>query len=296
MANSQVDINITDKPVLIIFFVIQFFFMLPFQPLWADGGAYLVGPRDILTLKISAGGEDQVNVDLTVSSRGMINIPFIGEVKAEGLTIPHLTTLIKKPLAKDYFENPDVNIQVKEYHSLQYHISGAVSKPGMYEMTTKVTLMELIARAGGVLPERGNVAYILRSPAGGASADEPEKINLKSLLDQGDMRHNPVLLSGDSVYIPLESMLHVAESKIYVEGEVKRPGIYEYQPGLTALNACIMAGGFDKFAAPNRARIIRKNKEKMEIIKINLDTVKKGEVRDIELMPGDMIHIPETWL
>jgi polysaccharide export outer membrane protein len=56
-----------------------------------------------------------------------------------------------------------------------------------------------------------------------------------------------------------------------------------------------MAGGFDKFAAPNRTRIIREDAEEKTIIKINLNDVKKGEVRDIELKPGDRIHVPESW-
>jgi polysaccharide export outer membrane protein len=65
---------------------------------------------------------------------------------------------------------------------------------------------------------------------------------------------------------------------------------------MTAMNACIMAGGFDTFAAPNRTRIIRKKEDGVEIIKINLDDVTKGKIQDIELKPGDRIHVPETWL
>jgi polysaccharide export outer membrane protein len=62
------------------------------------------------------------------------------------------------------------------------------------------------------------------------------------------------------------------------------------------MNACIMAGGFSKFAAPNRTRIIRKQGDIQETIKINLNDVRKGKIPDIELRPGDRIHVPETWL
>ena len=124
---------------------------------------------------------------------------------------------------------------------------------------------------------------------------EPLKVDLQSLLDQGKMHHNVTLKSGDVVYIPLQTALNLGESKVYVEGEVKEPGMYDYRPGLTAMNACIMAGGFDKFAAPNRTRIIREDDEEKTIIKININDVKKGEVRDIELKPGDRIHVPESW-
>jgi polysaccharide export outer membrane protein len=272
----------------------------------AQGKEYLIGPRDVITIVIFAGGEKQQEVDLTVSGQGMINVPFIGPVKAEGLTIPQLEALITKPLTEEYFVDPEVNIQIKEYHSLQYYISGAVKTPGLYEMTSEASLMELIAKAGGVLPERGNVAYILRestnSMAKGEdieslmSSREPIKVDLKSLLDKGDMTYNILLKSGDVVYIPLEKALNLAESNIYVEGEVKKPGVYSYQPGLTALNACIMAGGFGDFAAPNRTKIIRNTENGPEVIRINLNDVKEGRIPDIELQPGDRINVPETWL
>jgi polysaccharide export outer membrane protein len=276
------------------------------SPALAQGKEYLIGPRDVITIVIFAGGEKQQEVDLTVSGQGMINVPFIGPVKAEGLTIPQLEDLITKPLAEEYFVDPEVNIQIKEYHSLQYYISGAVKTPGLYEMTSEASLMELIAKAGGVLPERGNVAYILRestnSMAKGEdieslmSSREPIKVDLKSLLDKGDMTYNILLKSGDVVYIPLEKALNLAESNIYVEGEVKKPGVYSYQPGLTALNACIMAGGFGDFAAPNRTKIIRNTENGPEVIRINLNDVKEGRIPDIELQPGDRINVPETWL
>ena len=294
------------RPVFFVF-ILLFLFTSPGLIL-GQGKAYRIGPRDVLTLTIYAGGELQQAVDLTVSAQGMINVPFIGAVKVEALTVPELRALITKPLAKDYFVDPDVNILIKEYHSLQYYISGAVHSPGQYEMTSEASLMELIAKAGGLLPDRGNVAYILRSSTEKIKegndveklllTKEPIKVDLKGLLDQGDMSHNPMLQSGDVVYIPLEKTLKMAESKIYVEGEVKKPGVFNYQPGLTAMNACILAGGFGKFAAPNRTRIIRQEEEGdgQEIIKIDLNKVKEGEIPDIELKPGDRIHVPETWL
>ena len=276
------------------------------EPLRAQGTSYRIGPRDVLTLTICAGGQEQQTAHLTVSCQGMINVPFIGPVKAEGLSISQLEKLIATPLAADFFVDPEINIVIKEYHSLQYYISGAVGSPGLYEMTSKATLMELIAKAGGVSSNRGNIAYILHQSTNHVeskkenhslfSDKDPVKINLTKLLDKGDMSQNIVLQSGDVVYIPLQASLDIAESKIYVEGEVKSPGVYDYQEGLTALNACIMAGGFSKFAAPNRTRIIRQNGENQIIIKINLNDVKKGKIPDAEIKPGDRIHIPETWL
>jgi polysaccharide export outer membrane protein len=184
-------------------YLLLFLILLPAQT-WCQDKAHLIGSQDVLTLSIYAGGELQQEVDLTVSDENMVNIPFIGPVKAEKLTISELEVRIVEALKKDYFVDPQVHIYIKGYHSLRNSIS--------------------------------------------------------------------------------------------VEGEVKKPGVYDYQRGITALNACIMAGGFDKFAAPNRARIIRKENDKQVVIKINLNHVKDGKIPDIELKPGDLILIPETWL
>lgn len=272
----------------------------------AQTKAYRIGPRDVLSLAIYAGGEKQYESDLTVSAQGTINAPFIGTIKAKGLTPSQLEKTIAKPLEKDYFVDPKVNIRIKEYHSLHYYISGAVNKPGLYETTTEATLLELISKAEGALPDRGKVAYIMRSTTNGddeaektgdqASPTPPIEVDLQKLLDKGDMSANPVLKPGDLIYIPFQKSFDLAESKIYVEGEVKDPGLYDYHPGMTALNACIMAGGFDRFAAPNRTRIIRKKGAGLEVIKINLDKVKDGKIPDVELKPGDRITVPETWL
>jgi len=272
------------------------------DPSFAQSKGYQIGPNDILSLTIYAGGEKQYESDLNVSNNGTINAPFVGIFRAQGLTTDQLQKMLTFALAKDYFVNPEVDIRIKEYHSLHYYISGAVKKPGLYKTTTEATLLELIAKAEGVLPERGNLAYIMRPSSSEdttnneTSVKEPIKVDLQKLLDQGDMTANLPLKPGDVVYVPLKASLNLAESKIYVEGEVKSPGIFDYQPGMTAMSAAIIAGGFDRFAAPNRTRIIRRNKDGIQIIKINLIRVQEGRIPDVELKPGDRVHIPETWL
>jgi len=295
------------KPQYIVFFLFQIALLTLPTPSGAQRKAYHIGPRDVLTITIYAGGEKRHGQALTVSDQGTIQAPFIGTMEVEGLTLSELEKRITEPLAKDYFVNPKVNIQITEYHSLQYYIYGAVRSPGLYSMTSEASLLVLIAKAGGVLSESGNLAYIMEGSADAAamaganvetlaSRTESQKVDLQRLIEQGDLSVNPMLKPGDVVYIPRKDSIDQAESKVYLDGEVKRPGIYDYHPGLTALNACIMAGGFAKFAAPNRTKIIRKNGDQVEVIKINLNHVKAGKIPDFELEPGDRIHVPETWL
>lgn len=290
----------------ILFLLFQIFQPISPPSCWAQSKVYRIGPNDVISLVIRAGGENQYEADLTVSSQGMINAPFIGPIRAEGSTPSELEKKLAVPLAEDYFIDPKVHVYVKEYHSLQYSISGAVNSPGLYEMSTEIRLLDLIAKAGGVLPEHGNIAYIIRPSTNLNAKDEASKnlpsqtksikVDLKGLLEKGDMSANLALKSGDVVYIPLMKSRDIDVSKIYVDGEVKKPGIYDFMPGMTAMNACMLAGGFDTFAAENRTRIIRKKGDKTEIIKIDLEDVRKGKRQDIKLKPGDRIHVPESWL
>ncbi len=268
--------------------------------------SYKIGAGDIITLTIVAGGEEQAKVDLVVSGQGYINVPFIGKMKASNLTVSQLESRLYIPLEKDYFFDPQVHIRIKEHHSLQFFISGAVKSPGMFELDFYPSIMELIAKAGGVLPDRGNIAYILKGNQGALENEEqikkdlsgskPVSVDLLKLLDEGDMSANIKIKSGETVYIPLGKKLNQSGRKIYVEGRVKNPDVFDFQPGLTALSAVIMAGGFSKYAAPNRTRIIRKTGDTQETIKIDLEKIKTGDLPDFSLKPGDRIHVPESWL
>jgi polysaccharide export outer membrane protein len=242
-----------------------------------------------------------------VSSEGTINFPYLGPIKAEGLTVSELTEKVTTPLARDYFVNPQIIIQVKEYRSKKVYITGAVEEPGLYPLESgATTLLELIARAGGVTKERSNHAYILRESIqaldSGKEIDElvkqkkPIQVNLRELLDRGISKSNLELRAGDVVYITPASFSDLTKHKIYVLGKVEKPGLYDFQDGITALDACILAGGFAKYAAPNRATVTRRENGEQEIIKINLNDVRKGKKEDMVLKPGDRLFVPESWL
>ncbi|NDY74581.1 polysaccharide export protein [Desulfobacter hydrogenophilus] len=282
----------------------------------SDDAAYRLGVGDMVKISILAGGEEQVAKEMVVGDTGDVTVPFIGKLTAAGLTINELEKQIVPPLARDFFVEPQVHLQIIEYHSLQFFISGAVKEPGVFSLDFIPTIMDLIAKAGGVTQERGNLAYVLRGmkapiimaqdktlenldaevPTQSIAGTKPIIVDLKRLLDEGDMTENIRLATGDTIYIPPGTKLDQAATKIYVQGKVKTPGVFEYQPGMTALAACIMAGGFDKFSAPNRARVIRRTSTERTIITINLKKVQTGDEPDLPLQPGDRIHIPESWL
>lgn len=274
---------------------------------FAEEKAYVVGKGDVLSVIIFAGGTTQESLDLTVSSKGTINFPFLGEMKAAGLSIPQLTDRVTAPLRQDYFVDPQIIISVKDYKSKNVYITGAIEKPGLYPLERSTTLLELIAKAGGVTKERGNIAYILRDSMKAlkdskkidqlVQQEKSIQVNLRELLDQGITSRNIELAADDVVYIQPTNFSNLTKYKIYVLGKVEKPGMYDFQEGLTALDACTLAGGFAKYAAPNRSVITRRDSQaSQETININLDRVRKGKEKDILLQPGDRIYVPESWL
>jgi polysaccharide export outer membrane protein len=265
---------------------------------YAQEQEYRIGPRDVISVNVFAGDEKQISEDVTVAADGMITLPLLGEVQTGGLTLGELKKNSIEPLALKYFVDPQVVVAVKEYHSLTFYISGSVKKPGHYELDKEPTMLELIAKAGGMVPKHGYKAYVMReSHDNKADSGKPIVLDLKPLLNYGDMTNNLKLATGDVIHIPMESDLDQTSNSIFVEGEVKRPGVYPFQQGITALSACILAGGFNDYAAPNRAKIIRgRGTEQEEVIEINLDSVKKGKAKDIQLTAGDLVHIPDSWL
>jgi polysaccharide export outer membrane protein len=276
------------------------------QTVTAAEKPYVVGPGDVLSVTVFAGGTVQESLDLAVSPKGTINFPFLGEIKAAGLTINQLSEATTGPLERDYFVNAQVIINIKDYKSKKVYITGAIEKPGLYALEGTTSLLELIAKAGGFTKDRGNIAYVLKGSMKEINQHKAidqlvqEKksieVNLKELLDQGVTSRNIELEADDVVYIRPAAFSDQTHYKIYVLGKVEKPGAYDFQDGLTALDACILAGGFAKYAAPNRTVITRRESgETQQTININLDKVRKGEEKDIPLKPGDRIYVPESW-
>ena len=99
---------------------------------------------------------------------------------------------------------------------------------------------------------------------------------------------------GEGYYVNPRVIVTVKESaaKVYVLGEVANPGAYSARDGLTALNVCILAGGFSNYAALNRVKVIRQGKGRTDVYKIDLGKVRDGKMPDLVLKPGDRIEIP----
>jgi len=112
---------------------------------------YKLGPGDKIEIKVY--GQDELTVEVLLSNSGVINYPFLGEIKVTGLSVSQVETLITKGLKGDYLITPNVSAQVTEYR--QFYIHGEVKKPGGYPYQPGMTINQAVAVAGG-LTERAS--------------------------------------------------------------------------------------------------------------------------------------------
>ena len=109
---------------------------------------YRVGSQDLL--EVSVFGVEDLNKTVRVNSNGQVSLPLVGNVMAGGRTIPELEKDIAAKLAQGYLQNPQVSVFVKEYTSQRVTLEGEVTKPGIYPITGKTSLIQAVATAGGL--------------------------------------------------------------------------------------------------------------------------------------------------
>lgn len=253
-----------------------------------EEGDYKIGSEDLLEIKVFDIPEFDHTV--RVSENGAISLPLIGTVLTRDLTKSQLENKIAKLLSQ-YVHDPQVNIFIKEAQSKKISVSGAVKKPGIYEMLSRKRLLDMISEAGGFTDEVGKELYVYRNDDEGTRLRIP--IEVERLLYYGEPELNIEIKPGDVIFVPLEVYY-----KVFVNGAVKAPGSFDIKRSepITALQAITMAGGTTDRAAEKRTQILRRLPEgKSKIININLKKIKKGEATDVPLKNGDIVYVPEAF-
>ena len=158
---------------------------------------YVIGPRDMLS--VIFWRDKDMSADVSVRPDGMISLPLINEVRAEGLTPDQLRDQIAQRAAR-YIADPTVSIVVREIHSRQVFITGEVNKPGAYSLMTPTSVMQLISLAGGLREyAKAKDIVILRTEGGKQSAIP---FNYKDVTNRKKLTQNILLQPGDTVIVP----------------------------------------------------------------------------------------------
>jgi polysaccharide export outer membrane protein len=125
---------------------------------------YVIGPADVLEIAVW----DNAVISRTVPVRpdGKISIPLLHDVQAAGLTPMQLGEFLNKALVR-YIQTPAVAVIVREVHSFNVSVIGQVKTPGRYELTSRVTVLDALAMAGGLseYADRGRIIILRREGA-----------------------------------------------------------------------------------------------------------------------------------
>jgi polysaccharide biosynthesis/export protein len=244
---------------------------------------YVVGPQDVLSVVVF--GEADLTKMVTLDAEGTFDYPFIGRLKAGGLTARRTAEEISARL-KQYFVNPQVSVEVVKFRSQKVIVMGYVHAPGQYPLTGTMSVLEVLAAAGSPTSGAGSYVTVLRpsghlprlmqeEPGGGSS--------LRLTMTQLQSGQTPTgfsLRDGDTINVPK------AET-VTVIGHVKTTGPVVLGGEMTVMQVIGLAGGVTEKGALNRVKIHRVTDGKMQ------------EVRGVKLSdvvkPGDTIDVPQRY-
>lgn len=157
---------------------------------------YTLGTAD--NIRVNVWKNSDLSQTVTIGPDGFVSLPLLGDVHAAGLTANQLAKDLSSRLTS-YMVNAQVTVSVVEIRSRQVFITGQVGKPGSYPLIVPITVLQLIAQAGGLntFASRKGI-FILRGTPGNV---QRLKFNYTSAI-HGDVKQNINLQPGDTVIIP----------------------------------------------------------------------------------------------
>ena len=164
------------------------------EPVSEEQKPYVIGSLDIL--QVSVWNDPKLSGIFDVRPDGILSLPLIGEMKADGLTVADLTQLIRTKLAASVMEDPEVNIQVVRINSKKFYIFGGCLKQGEFPLVTPMTILDAFANCGG-FKDFANLKkiYVLRGA-------ERLPFNYKEVSQGKHMEQNRMIQNGDRIFVP----------------------------------------------------------------------------------------------
>jgi polysaccharide export outer membrane protein len=291
---------------------------------------YVIGNGDVIDIEVFDVKE--LSREVRVSQTGSIGIPLVPvRLHVGGLTEVQTEQKITEVLeAHGLVSHPQVSVSVKERKSKPITVVGAVQHAVVYQADRPVTILEVLAEAGGIANDAGDTVIVTRpsqeppadsseppaispedppptlsskesTPTGAARAEsasnEPPPlsntitINLDELVESGSATNNIILQAGDIVTVPHAGIA-------YILGAVNRPGGYVMandRSQMSTLKLLALSGGLSRTAKKDRAVIIRKDTQgQQHEVAVDLKKVLQRTSEDVRLQASDILYVPES--
>lgn len=163
---------------------------------YSGGPRYRIGPEDVL--RISVWGNPELNLDVVVRPDGIISVPLIQDVKADGLTAAEVAAVIQRNLLA-YIKDPSVSVIVLQVNASKFFVIGYVKSPGVFPLRGDVSVLQAISLAGGFTDFASPRKIRLVRNAG--HRQEVRVINYYDIIDRGG-EGNYLLRPGDTLVVP----------------------------------------------------------------------------------------------
>lgn len=223
-----------------------------------------------------------------VESDGAIHLPLLhAGVKASGLLPRELEAAVAGELTTEQIlVDPVVKVTVVEYHSRPVAVMGAVKLPVTFQAVGVVTLLDALAKAGGLNDLAGTEVLVNRNQDGSAST---EHVPVKRLINDADPSVNFVLHGGEEIRVP-------EAGKIFVVGNVKKPGAFLVRDGSenSVMKLVALAEGLAPFHFKT-AYVYRPDASgTRQEIPVDLDKILDRKAPDVPLQVNDLLYIPDN--
>jgi protein involved in polysaccharide export with SLBB domain len=255
---------------------------------------YKIGAGDILEITLW-DDKKATREEIPVRPDGRISYLFIEDLAVDGLTAAELDRRLTRHL-KDYMKKPRLDIVVTEHNSKFVSLLGALEEnntlgrgQGRYPLSGRATVLQILTKVGGPSKDADLKRVRIRRESGQAIS-----VNLFKAMLQGDGSQDVVLDDGDLVYVPT---LSKEGSRVYVFGEVEKPGAYTFSGSeMRLLDALSEAGGLTPFGIEAQTRIVRGNINQPEILTADLERLleRGDQSQNILLAGGDLIYVPRS--
>jgi polysaccharide export outer membrane protein len=264
---------------------------------------YKVGPEDLLAVDVF--GQKDLQRELRVNGMGQISMPLVGVINVGGLSTQQIEKRLMDAYGSQFLKNPQITVEVKEFHHQRVAVTGAVSKPGYYDIIGPRTLLEVLAMAGGLSnkpgPEAGDVVHVIQHQS---SADQANAIkmasvrayapqtktlviNIQRLVSGQAPELNAMVENGDVVYVPFAG-------SAYVTGGVRHPGNVTVKDNLTVSQAVASAQGVDPTLGTSKVVVMRFDQQGRPVkIEADLKQITSGKEADIPVKNNDTIVVVE---
>jgi polysaccharide biosynthesis/export protein len=236
---------------------------------------YIVGAGDELMVQLY--GSQNRSFRLTVGRDGRVSFPELGPISVAGKNFNAVRADLESRVSRQMI-GVRASVSMGDTRSIRVFVLGEAIRPGSYTVSGLGSITTALYSSGGIKPT-GSLRDIQLKRQGAVI----RRLDLYDLLLRGDTSNDAKLLQGDVIFIP------PVGATVAIDGEVKRPAIYELRGEAQVADLVALAGGLTNEADNSRVAMVRVHENRQRVVvNVPLDT---PDGRSQLLRNGDSLRV-----